>query len=141
MDIIPFDKVNEAEIDEMWSFVQKKKNQRWLWYAIDHNTRKILAYAFGKRTDEVFLLLKELFEPFGIAMHYTDNWGSYTKHIANENHKVGKANTQRIERKNLTIRTRIKRLARRTICFSKSQSMHDIVIGLFINFSEFGLLL
>ena len=53
-------------------------------------------------------------------------------------HIVGKANTQRIERKHLTLRTRIKRLARKTICFSKSEDMHDTVIGLFINRYEFG---
>ena len=46
-----------------------------------------------------------------------------------------------IERKHLQLRTRIKRLARKTICFSKSEEMHDIVIGLFINRYEFGLLI
>jgi hypothetical protein len=35
----------------------------------------------------------------------------------------------------------IKRLVRKTICFSKSIQMHDIVIGLFVNRYEFGLLL
>ncbi|MFN7317404.1 MAG: IS1 family transposase, partial [Microcystis sp.] len=53
-------------------------------------------------------------------------------------HVVGKRNTQKIERKHLTLRTRIKRLARKTICFSKSVILHDIVIGLFINPFEFG---
>jgi len=38
-----------------------------------------------------------------------------------------------IEGKNLTLRTRVKRLCRRTICFSKSIVMHDIVVGLVIN--------
>ena len=50
---------------------------------------------------------------------------------------IGKQNTQKIERKHLTLLTRIKRLARKTICFSKSIVMHDIVIGLFINRYEF----
>jgi insertion element IS1 protein InsB len=44
-----------------------------------------------------------------------------------------------IERKYLTLRTRIKRLARKTICVSKSILMHDAVIGLFINRFGFGL--
>ncbi|CAA9415884.1 Mobile element protein, partial [uncultured Leptolyngbya sp.] len=35
--------------------------------------------------------------------------------------------------------SRIKRLARKTICFSKSIGLHDVVIGLFINRYEFGL--
>ncbi len=52
---------------------------------------------------------------------------------------VGKVNTQRIERKHLTLRTRMKRLARKTIYFSKSIEMHDIVIKLFITCHEFGL--
>jgi hypothetical protein len=26
--------VDEAEMDEMWSFVGNKKQQRWLWHAI-----------------------------------------------------------------------------------------------------------
>jgi insertion element IS1 protein InsB len=27
-------RVDEAEVDEMWSFVGKKKAPRWLWHAI-----------------------------------------------------------------------------------------------------------
>ena len=54
------------------------------------------------------------------------------------NMKLGNFNTQQIERKHLTLRTGIKRLARKTICFSKMELMHDIVIGLFINRYEFG---
>jgi IS1 transposase len=55
------------------------------------------------------------------------------------NATVGKRHTQKIERKHLTLRTRIKRLARKTICFSKSSVMHDVVIGLFMNRVAFGL--
>ena len=122
----------------MWSFVGNKKNQRWLWLAIDHHSRSILAFTFGKRKDDVFKELKGLLEPFGITMFYTDDWGSYERNINPENHTISKKNTQRIERKNLTLRTRIKRLCRKTICFSRSVTMHDIVIGLVINILEFG---
>ena len=55
-----------------------------------------------------------------------------------EQHTIGKANTQRIESKHINMRTRIKRLVRRTICFSKTERIHDVVIGLFINRYEFG---
>ena len=30
--------VEAAEVDEMWSFVGSKSQQRWLWHAIDHHT-------------------------------------------------------------------------------------------------------
>ena len=87
---------------------------------------------------EVFLQLKALLEPFGITRYFTDHWGAYQRHLDPEKHCPGKRNTQRIERKHLTLRTRIKRLMRETICFSKLAQMHDIVIGIFINRYEFG---
>src|SRR6266704_3174090 len=110
----------------MWSFVGHKGNPRWLWHAIDHHTGKVLAYVFGRRKDEVFLQLKALLEPFGLTRYYTDYWGAYTRHLDPDEHCPGKRNTQKIERKHLTLRTRIKRLVRKTICFSKTTQMHDI---------------
>jgi insertion element IS1 protein InsB len=87
----------------------------------------------------VFRRLKALLEPFGITRFFTDHWGAYGRHLAAKTHVPGKRNTQQIERKHLTLRTCIKRLARKTICFSKSIVIHDIVIGLFINRYEFGM--
>lgn len=121
----------------MWSFVGRKGEQRWLWQARDHQTGDGLAYVFGKREDKAFLELKTLLEPFGINRYYTDGLGTYKRHVDTEQHCIGKRHTQKLERKHLGLRTRIKRLARKTICFSKSIQMHDIVIGLFINRSEF----
>ncbi len=63
--------------------------------------------------------------------------GTYERHIAPEQHTVGKQHTQKIESKHITLRTRITRLVRRTICFSKTEQMHDLVIGLFVNRYEF----
>jgi insertion element IS1 protein InsB len=129
----------EVEMDEQWSYVGNKANQRWLWYAIDHATNTMLAYVFGKRKDQVFLRLKALLEPYHIVRYYTDDWGAYQRHLDPDKHEVGKRNTQKIERKNLNFRTRIKRLNRKTICFSKLELLHDTVIGLLINKVEFGL--
>ena len=123
----------------MWSFVGHKQAPRWLWQARDHRTGQVLAYVFGRRKDEVFLELKALLEPFGITRYFTDGWGAYQRHLEPDQHEIGKRNTQKLERKHLTLRTRLKRLMRKTICFSKSTEMHDIVIGLFINRVEFGM--
>ena len=131
-------RVEEAEMDEMWSFVQSKRQQRWLWHAIDHQSGHVLAYVLAPHEDQALKALMELLTPFGIQQFYTDSWGAYLRLLNAKQHTVGKANTQRIERKHLTLRTRIKRLARKTICFSKSVLMHDTVIGLFINRHEFG---
>ena len=107
-------------------------------HAIDHHTGQVLAYVFGRRQDDVFLQLQQLLAPFGITRFYTDGLGAYERHLAAEQHHVGKENTQKIESKHMNLRTRIKRLMRRTLCFSKTERMHDLFIGLFINRSEFG---
>ena len=64
---------------------------------------------------------------------HTDNWQAYsTLFPAKYLHWVGKANTWKIERKNLNFRTHLKRLSRKTICFSKNEQIHDNVIGMYI---------
>ena len=65
-----------------------------------------------------------------VAQWLTDAWGAYAACLPAAQHHVGKAPMQRLERKHLTLRTRLKRLARRTICFSKKQFFHDGLITL-----------
>ena len=123
--------VDEAEVDEMWSLVGKKKNQRWVWQAIDHRSGQVLMYVFGRRQDTVVVQLKTLLAPCGIRRSHTDHWGTYTRHLDLAGRSPGKRNTQQIERKHVTVRTQIKRLMRKTICLSRSIAMHDLVIGLY----------
>ena len=118
-------RIESAEMDEMWSFVGSKQHQRWLWHAIDHRTGKVLAYVLAKREDAALKQLQQLLAPFSIGQIYTDSWGAYKRLLDQQgglrgedsprntphHNTVGKANTQRIERKHLTLRTRIKRLA------------------------------
>lgn len=130
-----------AEMEEMGSFVKRKTQQRWLWHAIAHLTGVVLAYAFGSRADAVFVKLQKRLTPFGLGHFYTDAAGVYERHLPAPAPTVGKVHPQQIARKHLTLRTRSKRLARKTICFSKSVFMHDTVIGLFVNRYEFGTLI
>jgi IS1 family transposase len=130
--------VEAAEMEEMWRFVRSKAQQRWLWHGIDHLTGVVLAYGFGSRADKVFVKLQKLLKPFGLVHFYTDAAGVYERPLPATAHTVGKIHPQQSERKHLTLRTRIKRLARKTICFSKSVFMHDTVIGLFVTRYEFG---
>ena len=132
-------KVEGAEVDERWSFVGRKQHPRWLGGALDQQTGRILAYVFGWREDQARLQRKALLAPFGIRRFYTDGWGADHCHLAPDQHVVSKRRTPQLERKHLTLRTRIKRLVRKTLCFSRSVHMHDIVSGLFINRFEFGL--
>ena len=122
----------------MWSFVDAKENARWLWHALDHRTGSVLAYVVGSRKDTVFLKLRALLAPFGITRYYTDKADVYRRYLPPAQHTAGKLSMQKIERKHLTLRTRLKRLARKTLGFSRSRFMHDLLIGLYMNRVEFG---
>jgi len=126
-------KVEEAELEERGSVVGSKKESRWLWQALDPQPGQVVAYGCGQRKEEVFRDLQALVAPFGIARYFTEGWGAYLRHLAPGQHEMGKRHTQKLDRKPLTLRTRLKRLVRKTICFSRSPERPDIVIGLFIN--------
>ena len=61
-----------VEMDEMWSYVGCKDNQRWLWHAVDRITGKMLAYVLGRRRDEVFLSGIE--RAFGVCRQTLSAW-------------------------------------------------------------------
>ena len=121
-----------AEADEFWSDVGNKSQQRWTWSARERETGIILAHQNGKRTDAMCEQLINKLRRFPIRSYSTDNWQSYAKYFPVTQHHIGKDQTWRIERTNLNFRTHLKRLHRKTICFSKDETLHDTVIGLYI---------
>ncbi len=129
----------DLEVDELWSFVQQKKRQSWLWYAYSPRLQKIIGFVVGRRTDHSCQRLLDKLEGCQVTRFYTDDWESYEKLIPEHRHWIGKMGTQRIERQNLNFRTHLKRLHRRTICFSKSLEMHEAVIRLYVHHLNLGL--
>jgi insertion element IS1 protein InsB len=71
-------------------------------------TGEASAYGFGRRKDEIFLQLKALLEPCGLTRFYTDRWRTHTRHLDTEVHRPGTRLIQKVERKHLTLWTRIK---------------------------------
>jgi len=127
------------EMDEMWSRVTCKRTPCWLWHAINQDTGEIIAYVFGAREYEILQKLLTLLSKLNveIEMVFSDDNFAYHDAIPSNILRTGKRNTQRIERKHLTFRTRLKRLARKTICYSKSWDMHTTLFSLLINVPEF----
>ena len=122
-----------VEMDEMWSYYHDKSHQIWLWWAVDHATNTPLAFTFGTREHKYLDELLDLLSPFSIGKVYADNNFAYQNRFSADRLITGKKNTQQIERDHLTLRTRVKRLCRKTICFSKSEEIHKAVVGIFIN--------
>lgn len=81
---VEIQEVEAAEVDEMWSFVGKKEHQRWLWYAIVHQTGTVLASVLGTHEDKVFGHLQKLLNSFEISLFYTEDWDSSSRHLEPE---------------------------------------------------------
>jgi insertion element IS1 protein InsB len=114
---------NIYEIDELWTYIKSKSNETWIMYALDRQSKMVLDFRVGARTK---LNLQQLTDT---ALHHTpmkictDGLNIYRSLIPQRIHRTGLTDTRHIERNNLNIRTHLKRLSRKTICFSKSEEM------------------
>ncbi len=124
------------ELDELWSFVFKKSEKRWIWIALCRRTRQIVAYYIGDRTEKSCHNLWERIPPaYQKLRSYSDFWKAYQKVFSYEtHHSVGKESgeTNHVERWNNTLRQRLSRFVRQTLSFSKSDTFHEIVLKLYI---------
>jgi insertion element IS1 protein InsB len=89
----------------MWSFVYDKSQQYWLWWAVDHETGIPFAFCFGTREHCNLDALLKLLKPFDIDNYFSDGNWAYSEKIDSNKLEVGKQNTQKIERKHLSLRT------------------------------------
>ena len=125
------------ELDELWSFVDKKANKRWVWIALARDTRQVVAYAIGDRGERTCRRLWERIpETHKRGYYYSDLWEAYQTVIPEERHKaVGKDSGEmaHVERFNNTLRQRVGRFVRRTLSFSKSDEMHEVCLVLFLH--------
>ena len=127
------ERLADLELDEMWAFVGSKANEQWLWYGFDAKSRRVLGWLSAPHTKQSCKEFLSAFKGCKVLRFSTDKLKAYEEMIKAEHHWVGKEWTQRIERNHLNFRTHIKRLQRRTICFSKSEQMHEAVIKLYVH--------
>ena len=129
--------VPTLELDELWSFVLKKANKRWIWTALCRETRQVVACVIGDRSEATCRKLWEKIpSQFRQADCFSDFWEAYQLVIPPEQHTaVGKESgeTAHVERWNNTLRQRLARFVRKTLSFSKSDVMHEICLFLFLH--------
>lgn len=125
------------ELDELWSFVAKKTCQAWIWIALCRESRQVVAYAIGDRSQATCRRLwQALPRPYRAGHCFTDFWGAYQLVIPEEQHTAaGKetGETAHVERWNNTLRQRLARFVRKTLSFSKSSVMHEACLNLFLH--------
>ena len=124
------------EADEMWSFVHQRSNKRWLWTVICRRTRQIVAYALGDRSEATCRKLwEQIPSTYRHCRSFSDFWDAYRAVFPTETHECmgkGSGQTSHMERWYNSLRQSNARFVRKTLSFSKSDRMHEIVTRLFI---------
>ncbi|OXG07841.1 IS1 family transposase [Flavobacterium araucananum] len=119
------------EVDEMCTYISNKRNFIWLVYALDKNSRTVVSFNVGKRTNKTLSRVLDTLKLSEAKKIFTDRLKNYRYLIDEKLHSVKRFGTNYIERKNLTLRTHLKRLNRRTICFSKSLVVFTAILKIY----------
>ncbi|WP_293366559.1 IS1 family transposase [Microcoleus sp. CAWBG50] len=139
VDVTPKEKKRlNVQMDELWSFVDSKGNQQWVWLALDAQTREIVGVHIGDRSAVSQAALWDSIPPVyrQCAVIYTDHWSAYDSVLPSKRHQsVDKDSglTSYIERFNCTIRQRVSRLVRKSLGFSKKLENHIAAIWRFVH--------
>jgi insertion element IS1 protein InsB len=124
------------ELDELWSFVLRKANKRWICVALCRRTRQIVAHCIGDRSETSCLQLWRRIPTADVrCWSFSDFWEAYQHIFDPERHQVvgkGSGQTSHIERWFNTLRQRLARFVRKTLSFSKSDHFHEWAFRLFV---------
>lgn len=108
------------EVDELFTYLGNKKNRICIVYSINHATKEVIDIAIGKRNKTNLCKVISTLLLSKAKKIVTDKLNLYTALIPHEFHSTKHRGINRIERMNLNLRTHLKRLNRKTICYSKS---------------------
>ncbi len=127
-----------VQMDELWSFVDDKGNEQWVWLALDAETREIVGVYIGDRSGQsakaLWASLPAVYRQ--CAVIYTDGWSAYPTALPSKRHRVvdkDSGYTSYIERFNNTLRQRVSRLVRKTLSFSRKLENHIAAIWNFVH--------
>lgn len=122
---------NSYEVDELRTFIKNKKQIVWLVYALEKVSKTVVCFNLGKRTNETLNSVIQTLLNSGAEKIYTDKLRNYQYLIPEKIHFIKRFGTNAIERKNLTIRTHLKRLNRKTICFTRSSTILGAILKIY----------
>jgi insertion element IS1 protein InsB len=125
------------ELDELWSFVFKRADKRWIWIALCRAARQIVAYVIGDRSQATCQKLWQSTPAAYRSGHcFSDFCEAYQLVIPAEQHTAaGKESglTAHVERWNNTLRQRLGRFVRKSLSLSKPDAMHELCLRHFLH--------
>ena len=120
------------QVDELHTCVGKTNRKICVIYSWNASLHQAFSLSVGTRSKAS---LRKVIEPLLLAdarRINTDGYSGYEKVIPLNKHTISKRRNNHIERKHLSLRTHLKRLQRRTICFSRSAEMLEAVVRIYL---------
>lgn len=119
------------QVDEVHTFIQNKNREIYIIYSWSQELKMALSLTVGTRSK---VHLRSVVNPLlssEIESINTDKYSGYKGVVPKKLHTTFKRRNNGIERQNLNLRTHLKRLTRRTICFSKSKEILEAVLKIY----------
>lgn len=126
---IPFGQT--YQVDELFTYIGNKNNRICIAYSFNPKTKEVIDLIVGRRNKTNLMKVTSTLLLADAKQIVTDKLNIYKNLIPKEIHSTKNRGINHIERKNLTLRTHLKRLNRRTICYSKSAAMLLAVVKIY----------
>lgn len=119
------------EVDEMFTYVKYKDNRICIAYSFEVGSGNIIDFVVGRRNKTNLRKVTDTLVLSDALKITTDKLPVYKKLIPSNMHSTKFRGINRIERNNLTLRTHLKRLNRKTICYSKSAIVLTAIVKIY----------
>lgn len=123
---MPYEGHDEVALDELWTFVQAKRNTCWVWLALSRRNTQVIAFHVGGRDlQSAQKLWKQVPPPYRERLVMTDAYPVYERLFQETpmQHYVGKKSeglTSVVEGANNALRQCVSYLGRKSAAFARS---------------------
>lgn len=119
------------QVDELFTYIKNKEKRICLAYSFEPKTRKIISFVLGRRNKTNLRRITETLILSEAQKIHTDKLNIYKELIPSNIHSTKNRGINHIERNNVNLRTHLKRLNRKTICYSKSLVVLSSVVKIY----------
>jgi insertion element IS1 protein InsB len=116
------------QVDELFTYIGNKNNRVCIAYSLEIASGNVIDIVVGRRNKTNLQKIISTLILSSAAAITTDKLNIYKELIPKETHSTKFRGINRIERMNLSLRTMLKRLGRKTICYSKSLAVLTAVV-------------
>ncbi|MGV3631206.1 MAG: IS1 family transposase [Bacteroidota bacterium] len=119
------------QVDELFTYIKCKDNRVCIAYSFEPKSRNVIGFVVGRRNKTnlrkviTTLILSET------TKIHTDKLNIYKELIPKEIHTTKLRGTNHIERNHVNLRTHLKRLNRKTICYSKNLTILIAIVKIY----------